>query len=107
MCYNFEIYYQIPVKRQDESYLDNVIRIAKLSEKYNFTGALIYYDHHTIDPWIIATAAIQHTNKFIPIIAALPYSFPPFTTAKMVQSLSALYGRKVNLNLITWLEKKS
>ncbi|WP_407062369.1 LLM class flavin-dependent oxidoreductase [Bacillus anthracis] len=77
--------------------MHNVIRD---SEVYNNTGTLVYYSNRQLDPWMLTTSILNNTEKLIPLVAAQPYSQPPFTTASMVQSLSLLYNRKVNLNFI-------
>lgn len=84
----------------ENSYESIEIR-AKLSEKYNFKGALIYYFHFALDPWVVATKVLQSTEQLIPLVAVQPYSIPPVTLAKTISSIAALYGRKISLNLIT------
>ncbi|QUL57078.1 LLM class flavin-dependent oxidoreductase [Paenibacillus tritici] len=101
-----QFYSQVPspshsVPSEFEGYYDFVSTIAQLSDEFNFTGSLIYYNHFTLDPLIIASAVIQNTQNNIPLIAIQPNAFPPHTIAKAIVSLHNLYGRKVNLNFIT------
>ncbi|MGC6587633.1 LLM class flavin-dependent oxidoreductase [Paenibacillus sp. Dod16] len=91
---------QIPHIR-DRSYIDQVVKVSKLSEKYNFDGILAFFNHHTFDPYILATYIIQHTNRITPLIAVQPYYTSPLSTAKMVQTIANLYNRKVDFNLIS------
>jgi len=74
--------------------------IAEWSEKYGFYGALFYYSHSSLDPWISASRIIQKTDRLVPLIATQPYVMSPLQVAKMVSTISVLFGRQVCLNLI-------
>jgi alkanesulfonate monooxygenase/4-(gamma-L-glutamylamino)butanoyl-[BtrI acyl-carrier protein] monooxygenase len=76
-----------------------------MSERYHYTGALIHYNHLTLSPWIIATTVIEHTSSHVPLIALQPATMPPFTVAKIVQSIGIMYGRKVALNVVAGASK--
>lgn len=111
MEYPFHVYGIIPgvLDREmqlSDNYLDSIVQLAKMAEKYKFCGALIHHNHHVINPWMLAAAIIQQTDKFIPLIALQPNSMSPYTAAKMVESFDVLYGRKVSLNLITGAVKE-
>ncbi|MBN3554057.1 LLM class flavin-dependent oxidoreductase [Fictibacillus nanhaiensis] len=85
----------------DRNYLKAVIEIVQTCEKFNFTGALIQYNHKVPDPWVLTLKILQHSTKFIPLIAIQPYSMPPFTLAKSIASVAYLYNRRVYLNMIS------
>lgn len=111
MSYPFRLFCVIPSyhhKHQHLSsdYKESVLQLCSLAEKYNFTGGLIHYNHRVLNPWILTTMILEHTKNFIPLIALQPYSMPPLTAAKMVESLALIYGRKVCLNLITGAVKE-
>lgn len=107
---NCEFYCHIPgdeyLHVQGKEYIDSIIKIAQYAELYHYTGALIYYNHTVIDPWILASIIIQNTETHIPLIALQPYTMPPVTAAKMIQSINWLFNRKVNLNMVTGARKK-
>ncbi|WP_306320158.1 MULTISPECIES: LLM class flavin-dependent oxidoreductase [unclassified Streptomyces] len=80
--------------------LADLAALAREAEKSGFDGLLTFYDHHNHDPWTMAAAMLQHTERLAPLVAVQPYAAPPFTTAKAIHSLSSLYGRRLDLNLI-------
>lgn len=57
------------------------------------------YDY--FDPFLWAQYLCSGTNKLSPFIAVNPMYMHPYTAARMVASLTHLYGRKVWINLIT------
>ena len=86
--------------------VEKIDLVAKLTEKYDFTGTLIYYFQDSYDPWMLANRILQQTEHLVPLIATQPFALPPFTVAKMVKSIYGIYGRKVNLNFITGVMEK-
>ncbi|WHX28329.1 LLM class flavin-dependent oxidoreductase [Brevibacillus agri] len=84
----------------EKNQLQIIHEAAHLLEANGFTGSLLFYQHTTLDPWIVAAGTLQATNDHLPIIALQPNTVPPFTAAKMIHSLVHLYGRKVALNMI-------
>lgn len=101
---NLNIYCQIPhpnmLDQTGIAHLDIIKEIIKNAQEFKFEGSLVFYNHLTYDPWVVATTLIQNTEKHVPLVAVQPNMLPPHTLAKIVQSLSNIYGRKVNLNLI-------
>jgi alkanesulfonate monooxygenase len=81
-------------------YKKSVIRAAQWSEDAGCEGMLIYTDNQMIDPWLIAQLVIGNTFHLSPLVALQPVYMHPFSAAKMVSSLSALYKRRVDLNLV-------
>lgn len=103
---NLKVYCIVPgfadsSKQVAGTYLESVIQLSKLAERSGFDGALIHYNHHVINPWMIASAVVQHTERFLPLIALQPVSMPPYTAAKMIEGIQQLYGRTVDINMIT------
>lgn len=74
---------------------------AQRAERYGMNGLLAFYNHHFLDPWAQAVIILEHTKTLTPLVAAQPYALPPFTVAKMIYSLTSLYRRRIDLNLIT------
>ncbi|MFI2369926.1 LLM class flavin-dependent oxidoreductase [Streptomyces sp. NPDC018833] len=75
--------------------------LAGLAEQHGVDGLLAFYNHQNLDPWAVAGAILQQTKTVVPLVALQPYAIPPFTAAKMIHSLTRLYGRRVDVNLIT------
>jgi alkanesulfonate monooxygenase len=74
--------------------------VARWSEEAGCTGILIYSDNSLVDPWLAAQLVIEHTHQLSPLVALQPIYMHPFSAAKMVCSLSYLYGRRISLNMI-------
>ncbi len=81
-------------------YRQQVINIARWSEKYDFTGTLIYTENRLVDPWLVANLMLQNTRSLRPLVAVQPSYMHPYSVAKMVSSLAFLYDRPVFLNMI-------
>jgi alkanesulfonate monooxygenase SsuD/methylene tetrahydromethanopterin reductase-like flavin-dependent oxidoreductase (luciferase family) len=75
--------------------------LAERAERNGFTGLLIFYDHIVLDPWAVGGVLMQHTSELVPLVAMQPYTMPPFNAAKTISSLTSLYRRRVDLNVIT------
>jgi alkanesulfonate monooxygenase len=83
-----------------ETYLSNVADVARWSEGAGCKGILVYTDNSLVDPWLLAQVIIQHTQSLCPLVAIQPIYMHPYSVAKMVASLSFLYGRRIYLNLV-------
>lgn len=101
MNYKLRCFSELPL-REDTRKIEDVIL---LSEEYGLTGTLIFHLLKGFDPWVLAMRILQITERLIPLIATQPYSLPPFTTAKMIKTISDVYNRKVSLNLITGVQE--
>jgi alkanesulfonate monooxygenase len=78
---------------------------AERAEGYGIDGLLAFYNHLNLDPWIVAATMLQHTKAITPLIALQPYCQTPFTAAKIIWSLTTLYRRRIDVNLITGATK--
>jgi alkanesulfonate monooxygenase len=83
-----------------ESYVQNVIDVARWSEDAGCEGILVYTDNSLVDPWLVAQIIIQNTTTLCPLVAVQPAYMHPYSVAKMVASLGHLYGRRVYLNMV-------
>jgi len=63
-------------------------------------GILLYSDNALVDPWLAAHQILGNTERLCPLVAVQPAYLHLYSTAKMVASLSYLYGRKIYLNMI-------
>ena len=75
--------------------------LTERAERHGFTGLLVFYDHMILDPWAVAGVLLAQSSSLVPLVAMQPYSIPPFTAAKLIGSLVSLYGRRIDLNVIT------
>jgi alkanesulfonate monooxygenase len=83
-------------------YWKDIQAVARLSQKYDCTGVLIFTGNDVyVDPWIVAHQVMNETETLCPLVAVNPVYMHPFTAAKMISSLAYLYKRKVYLNLVT------
>src|SRR5258708_25393907 len=83
-----------------ESYIQNVINVARWSEAAGCEGILVYTDNSLVDPWLVAQIIIQNTRRLCPLVAVQPAYMHPYSVAKMVASIGHLYGRRVHLNMV-------
>ncbi len=81
--------------------LQRMTEFAQRAERYGLDGLLAFYNHFNFSPWAVAAAILQHTQAITPLIALQPNAQAPFTAAKLLWSLTTLYGRRIDVNLIT------
>ncbi|MFF4501637.1 LLM class flavin-dependent oxidoreductase [Streptomyces sp. NPDC001401] len=98
---DFEVYGTAPGQEASQSDFTHIGNVSRLAERHGFGGLLVFYEHGAPDPWGTASAILQQTTSLTPLIALQPYSLPPFTAAKFIHTLVSLYGRRVDINLIT------
>jgi alkanesulfonate monooxygenase len=61
---------------------------------------LVYTDNGLLDPWLVAQIAVENTSSLSPLVAVQPIYMHPYAVAKMVSTLSCLYGRRICLNMV-------
>ena len=81
-------------------YLARVVDVAGWSDTYGCRGILVYSDNAQLDPWAVAHVILQHTRVLAPLVAVQPIYMHPYTVAKTVATLSAMYQRRLYLNLV-------
>jgi alkanesulfonate monooxygenase len=84
-----------------ESYVRELLDVARWIDEAGCRGALVFTDRTAIDAWMVAQAAIANTAAFVPLVAVQPMDMTPFALAKAVASLAMLYGRRVDLNFVS------
>jgi len=82
-------------------YHEKMARAGSWAEAGKCRGALIFTDHYSLDPWLVAQHLIERTETLIPLVAAQPPYMHPFTVARFISSLACMYGRRVDINLVT------
>jgi alkanesulfonate monooxygenase len=83
-----------------ETYIQQVVDVARWSEEAGCTAILVYTDNSLVDPWLVSQIILQNTERLCPLIAIQPIYMHPYTVAKMVASFGHLYGRRIYLNLV-------
>jgi alkanesulfonate monooxygenase len=82
------------------AYLEHVGNVAKWSEAAGCEGILVYTDNGLLDPWLVSQVVIQETRTLSPLVAVQPVYMHPYSVAKMVTTLSFLYERRIDLNMV-------
>jgi len=75
--------------------------VAEWSEAAGIQGLLVFTDNTSIDPWNVAQFLIERTDNLVPLVAVQPTYMHPFTAARLVSTISSMYGRRIDLNLVT------
>src|SRR5580693_8748710 len=86
--------------RPRETYVQQIIDVARWSEEAGCTAILVYTDNSLVDAWLVSQIIIQNTKKLCPLVAVQPVYMHPYTVAKMVASFAHLYGRRMYLNMV-------
>ena len=90
-----------PYRGEDPGdYARQVAAVARWSESAGCSGILVYTDNGLLDPWLCAQLVLQSTRELAPLVAVQPFYMHPYTVAKMVATLSFLYGRRIDLNMV-------
>ena len=82
------------------TYRRQVIDVARWSEDSGCAGILVYSDNSQLDPWVVSEIIIGHTEALSPLIAIQPIYMHPYTVAKSITSIAALWKRRLCLNLV-------
>ncbi len=83
-----------------ETYVQQVVNVARWSEEAGCTAILVYTDNSLVDPWLVSQIILQNTQRLCPLIAIQPIYMHPYSVAKMVASFGHLYGRRIYLNMV-------
>ena len=90
-----------PYRGEDPGdYARQVSAVARWSEEAGCSGILVYTDNGLLDPWLCAQIVLQSTRRITPLVAIQPVYMHPYTAAKMISTLSFLYGRRIDLNMV-------
>jgi alkanesulfonate monooxygenase len=83
------------------AYKETVRQVARWSEEAGCRGILVYTDNSILDPWLVSQLIVESTSALSPLVAVQPVYMHPYSVAKMVTTLSCLYGRRICLNMVT------
>ena len=105
--YRFDVYgTTLNPHTAEKDPLPLVTEVAQRADRYGVDGLLAFYNHRNVDPWAVASAILGNTKNVTALVALQPLAVPPFTAAKLVHSLTRLYRRRIDLNLITGAAKE-
>lgn len=77
-----------------------IARVARWTEDASLRGLLVFTDNESVDVWSVAQFMIERTTSLVPLVAVQPAYMHPYTAARMVSSITSMYGRRIDLNLI-------
>jgi alkanesulfonate monooxygenase len=100
---NVDLYTTCPSVYQGvdpNSYIETVRDVSRWSDAAGCRGMLVYTENNLLDAWLISQLVIQNSSQLTPLVAVQPVYMHPYTVAKMVSTLSYLYGRRVSLNMV-------
>jgi len=83
-----------------DEYLHRVRRAARLAEAAGHDALLVPADNRLLDPWVVAQEVLRATRRLRPLVTVQPVYMHPYSVAKKVVSLTRLYGRAPDLNLV-------
>jgi alkanesulfonate monooxygenase len=90
-----------PQTRDLDRYWREVRTCIHRSAQQGWTGVLLFTGNDTyVEPWLAAQYALAQTESSSPLVAVNPVYMHPYSAAKMVSSLTHLYGRKIYLNMV-------
>lgn len=97
-----EVFSTCPQSKDESagSYTRRVLDVARWSEEAGCVGILVYTDNGLVDPWLVAQAIVQGTEKIGPLVAVQPIYMHPYAAANMVTSIAFLYRRRLFINML-------
>jgi alkanesulfonate monooxygenase len=97
-----EVYGTFPLARGStpQRFVAPILDVARWSESAGLRGLLIFTDNDSADPWAAAQYLLERTATLVPLVAVQPLYMHPYTAARLVSSLSSMYGRRLDLNLV-------
>ena len=90
-----------PFDAELAGYPARIADVARWTEAAGLDGLLVFTDHSAPDPWLVAQIIVERTERIVPLAAVQPSYMHPYTAARMVSTISTLYGRRVDLNMVT------
>ncbi|MEU4244961.1 LLM class flavin-dependent oxidoreductase [Actinoplanes sp. NPDC026619] len=87
--------------RRSDSFGQKVTDVARWADAAGLSGLLIFTDNFSYDPWMLAQYMVERTEAMVPLVALQPNYQHPVTAARLVAAIGRLYGRRVDINLVT------
>ena len=97
-----EVFSTCPPSSGDDprAYAEHVVQVARWSERAGCKGILVYSDNSLLDAWLVSQLIVEGTRTLCPLVAVQPVYMHPYTVAKMMATLSHLYRRRIDLNMV-------
>ena len=91
-----------PRDMDEAQYWPRIETLIHLSGTHDLTGILAFTGNDVlVDPWLVGQTILAGSRNLSPLIAVNPIYMHPFSAAKMIASLTHIYGRKIYLNMVT------
>jgi alkanesulfonate monooxygenase len=87
------------VRREPD--IDYLAEVARAVDRLGFTGALVPFGLFCEDPWLVAAALSQHTDRLKFMVAFRPGLLSPTLAAQMSATCQRLSGGRLLLNVVT------
>lgn len=87
--------------------LDHLIDVARWTDKNGFRGVYIPVGESHPDPWLVAQIVLQSSDTISPFVSLHADYMHPYAAAKVIASLSDLYGRRLFINTELSLSDKN
>jgi alkanesulfonate monooxygenase len=84
-----------------DRFLARIVAVSRWSDAAGCKGMLVYTDNGLVDPWLLAQAILQSTERLEPLVAVQPVYMHPYAAAKMVATLGLLTGRRIAINMVS------
>lgn len=76
--------------------------VIRWSDEFDLDGILLYTGAGAVlDPWVGAAVIAASTRRLTPLVALNPLYTHPYAAARSLLSVAEVYGRRVDVNLIT------
>ena len=89
---------EAPERQPTVAYLSAVARAA---ERAGFVNLLVPTGTHCLDAWLVAAAVAQHTDRIKFCVAFRPGLTSPVFAAQTANTLDAMTGGRVTVNVVT------
>jgi alkanesulfonate monooxygenase len=89
------------VDSSPKEFRGHLLDVARWTEASGCRGLLVYSDNSLADPWAIAQMIVANTETIVPMVAVQPVYMSPFAAARAVSTIGLLYGRQLDINLVT------
>ncbi|HEY7417893.1 MAG TPA: LLM class flavin-dependent oxidoreductase [Ktedonobacteraceae bacterium] len=86
--------------RPAQNYLEEVKQHAIWADERGLRGIVIYNFHSSLDPLLTAQYVLSVTKQLRPMVAAQPAYMHPYALARAVATLTYMYQRALDLNMV-------
>ncbi len=87
-------------ERPAEKYIQDVQQHAIWADQHGLHGMVIYNFNTSLDPLLTAHIVLSTTRRLRPMIAVQPAHMHPFALMRAISTLTYLYQRAIDLNMV-------